>query len=291
MNTPHISTVIAGVAGLAVECHTDDPEVARSFSGISPQYVPVPGSPRQIYTVRRDANGELVVETDHRRLARTPHPGNAVVAIELDVRRAAEAHHARSIWLHAAGLVRENGRALLCIGASGAGKSTAAFTLLGAGWRYIADDAVLLDPIDRRLVGLDWSLRLAALPASRETLTAAGFTIAAANWVYSDGSSTSSFRLTPPPALVWSGTTPVRLDSCLFLERGSLAIETLSAGQALIRLWPQRVVRSDGYEPWEPGALAARLAGVSFATLRTERAEQLAPAVAEWMRGNRERTG
>jgi hypothetical protein len=288
MNTPHPFPVVAGVAGLVVECRTDDLEVAHRFSGIVPSNTPVPGLPRQIYEVCRDIDDELVVKTDHLCLARTPHPGNAVAAIELDLRRAAETYHARSIWLHAAALTRDDGSALLCIGASGAGKSTAAFALLAAGWQYLADDAVLLDPVDRRLIGLGWSLRLAALPAPRETLIAAGFTIASDKWVCSDGRrSVSSFRLTPPPASVWSGAAPLRLDRCLFLERGPLAIETLSAGQALIRLWPQRVARSDGREPWDPGTLAARLAGISFATLRTERVEQLAPAVAEWMRDDR----
>lgn len=94
-------------------------------------------------------------------------------------------------------------------------------------------------------------------------------------------------RLSPPPALAWNNLSPPRLDHCLFLERGPLAIEPLSPGQALLRLWPQRVRRSDGREPWEPGALAVRLAGVSFAVLRTARIDQLAPAVATWLRENR----
>jgi hypothetical protein len=94
---------------------------------------------------------------------------------------------------------------------------------------------------------------------------------------------TLKFRLAPPPTQVWSGTTPPRLDHCLFLERGPLALEPLTPGQALLRLWPRRILRSDGREPWEPGALAARLAGVSFAVLRTERIDQLVPAVAKWI--------
>lgn len=290
MSAMHSPPVTTRVAGLTVECCTDDLEVARRFSEIAPPNAPLPYLPRQIYEICRNTHGELVVKTDQRRLlARTVHPGNAVVTIELDVRRAAEAHHSTGIWLHAAGLTRVDGRALLCIGASGAGKSTAAFALLGAGWQYLADDAVLLDPVDRELTGLGWSLRLAALPAPRATLIAAGFTIARDEWVHDDGSVSSSFRLTPPPALVWNGTLPVRLDSCLFLERGPLALERLSIGQALLRLWPQRVIRSDGREPWEPGALAARLAGVAFATLRTERVDQLAPTIAEWMQVKKER--
>lgn len=280
MSLPLPFAVVAGVAGITVECRTDDPETARCFAEIIPPTAPLSGSPRHIYDIRRAANGYLLVTTDTLDLGRTPHPGNAVAAIEFDVKRAAETYHPESIWLHAAALAREDGSALLCIGASGAGKSTASLALLGAGWRYLADDAVLLDPVDRGLVGLGWPLRLADIP---ETLAVAGFVIASDKRIASGEGMTLKYRLTPPPALVWNGTRPARLDRCLFLERGPLALEPLSPGQALLRLWPRRILRSDGREPWEPGALAARLAGVQFAVLRTERIDQLVPAVAGWI--------
>jgi hypothetical protein len=53
--------------------------------------------------------------------------------------------HVRGLFgLHAAALVNPAGKGLLLVGASGSGKSTLALGLLGAGWRYLSDDAVLL---------------------------------------------------------------------------------------------------------------------------------------------------
>src|SRR6266850_5758567 len=46
--------------------------------------------------------------------------------------------------LHAAGLVAPDGSGVLIVGASGSGKSTITIGLIRAGWRYLADDAVLL---------------------------------------------------------------------------------------------------------------------------------------------------
>ena len=214
-----------------------------------------------------------------------------VAIVKPDLRRTAERRYPASIWLHAAALARDDGSALLCVGASGAGKSTAAFALLAAGWQYLNDDVVLFDPVDRTLIGLDRHLHLATLPFPRATLAAAGFTVASDTRGGSGQPMKSKFRLLPPPSRVWSGTVPARFDRCLFLERGPLALEPLTPGQALLRLWPRRICRNDGREPWEPGALAARLAGVQFAVLRTERIDQVVPAVTGWMGGQREGTG
>ena len=90
MSLPLPFAVVAGVAGITVECRTDDPETARCFAEIVPPTAPLSGSPRHIYDIRRAANGNLLVTTDTLHLGHTPHPGNAVAAIELDVKRAAE---------------------------------------------------------------------------------------------------------------------------------------------------------------------------------------------------------
>lgn len=283
--------IVAAVAGVVVECRTDDPDVARCFADIVPSNSPRPDQPRHIYEVRRDADGQLAVTADGLPLGRTPHPGNAVASIEFDVKRVTEAYHPGSIWLHAAALARDDGRALLCIGASGAGKSTATFALVDAGWQYLADDAVLLDPVDRTLVGLGWPLRLIALPAPPDVLAKSGFTVVRNKRATGGEASTVKFRLKPPPASVWGGAVPARLDHCLFLERGPLALEPLTPGHALLRLWPRRIRRNDGREPVEPGALAARLAGIRFAVLRTERIDQVVPAVTGWVEEKRKGRG
>ena len=46
--------------------------------------------------------------------------------------------------LHAAGLAAKNGIGVLLVGASGSGKSTLAIGLIRQGWKYLSDDAVLL---------------------------------------------------------------------------------------------------------------------------------------------------
>jgi hypothetical protein len=46
--------------------------------------------------------------------------------------------------LHAAGLIADDGKGVLLIGESGSGKSTLAIGLIRRGWRYLSDDAVLL---------------------------------------------------------------------------------------------------------------------------------------------------
>jgi hypothetical protein len=46
--------------------------------------------------------------------------------------------------LHAAALVRKDGRGVLVVGGSGSGKSTLAIALIRRGWSYLSDDAVVL---------------------------------------------------------------------------------------------------------------------------------------------------
>jgi hypothetical protein len=46
--------------------------------------------------------------------------------------------------LHGAGVVSASGQGMLIVGPSGSGKSTLALALIGAGWRYLSDEAVLL---------------------------------------------------------------------------------------------------------------------------------------------------
>ena len=54
--------------------------------------------------------------------------------------------------LHAAALVSPSGRGALIVGPSGSGKSTLALGLVRAGWRYLSDDAVLIQSVAGRAV-------------------------------------------------------------------------------------------------------------------------------------------
>ena len=53
------------------------------------------------------------------------------------------AHHDRYV-LHAAGLVSEDGRAYVVVGATGQGKSTMALAAVASGWGLLADDLVVI---------------------------------------------------------------------------------------------------------------------------------------------------
>src|SRR6476659_2002637 len=59
-------------------------------------------------------------------------------------------------YLHASGVVDQNGRALLFVGDSGAGKSTLAFGLARHGWSLLGDDGVVLEPTANEIVVHGW---------------------------------------------------------------------------------------------------------------------------------------
>lgn len=87
------------------------------------------------------------------RAAREPAQAELLLAL-------AEAARLRGWWpLHAAVAAR-GGRAVAVCGASGAGKSTAALRLHGAGYTVLAEDRAWVWPPDAEIVGLDRELRL-----------------------------------------------------------------------------------------------------------------------------------
>jgi serine kinase of HPr protein (carbohydrate metabolism regulator) len=60
--------------------------------------------------------------------------------------------------LHTAALERD-GRAVLVLGSSGAGKSTCLLSMIGAGWRCLSDDHPLLSQTPAGLRVLPWPAR------------------------------------------------------------------------------------------------------------------------------------
>jgi hypothetical protein len=76
-----------------------------------------------------------------------------------EVRRAIRYHTTRAFleartewfWVHAAA-ARRGGRGVLLPGSRGSGKSTLVTALVRAGWRYLSDEAVPLDPASDRAV-------------------------------------------------------------------------------------------------------------------------------------------
>ena len=60
-------------------------------------------------------------------------------------------------YVHASGVVNDNGSALIFVGASGTGKSTLAFALARRGWRMLGDDGVVLEPLSDSVLAHGWS--------------------------------------------------------------------------------------------------------------------------------------
>lgn len=74
----------------------------------------------------------------------------AVVREELDRIVVAEAAEAGCLAFHAAA-AETDGRSVAIVGPSGAGKSTLVAALVAAGWDYLTDEVVVLDPDDHRV--------------------------------------------------------------------------------------------------------------------------------------------
>lgn len=70
----------------------------------------------------------------------------AVLAAEMAMNLQVALGHRRHLLLHAAAVERD-GRAIIITGESGAGKSTLATMLATQGWRFMADEFVLIDPV------------------------------------------------------------------------------------------------------------------------------------------------
>ena len=59
-------------------------------------------------------------------------------------------------YVHASGVVNQNGLASIFVGESGSGKSTLAFALARQGWSMLGDDGVVLEPLDDTVLVHGW---------------------------------------------------------------------------------------------------------------------------------------
>lgn len=59
-------------------------------------------------------------------------------------------------FVHASGVVNEEGSALIFVGESGSGKSTLAFALARRGWKLLGDDGVVLEPLGDGVLVHSW---------------------------------------------------------------------------------------------------------------------------------------
>ncbi len=270
------------VAGMSVTCRTELAEVAACFGAVFPPTVGSVGEAGVVYEVK-SKEGTLCLTCLGQFVCYAQSAARAVAAMETDLSVHAEVHNPRSLWLHAAALVSPSGQGLLCVGPSGSGKSTISLLLLDHGFRYLAEDSVLFEPTTKQVLGLGLAIRLDALPSAPEHLLERGFVLSReTRWERDDAA--EAFRVRPPKELCWSSAEPVLATHCVFLERGPAALETRTAGQAFLGLWPERFHRQDGTEPWTPPALAAALPGMQYARLVTAQVSEVTPMLTQWMK-------
>ena len=190
------------------------------------------------------------------------------------------------VALHAACMVAPAGGAVLLPAASGTGKSTAALALAAEGWRCCSDDLTFWDPATGLASGTDLAVALkrAAPPVLARRL--AGWRHHAVRFRDTAGRFASrQAYLAPATSLPWRA----RLRAIGFLARGPgrPRIRTLTAGEALARLWPLRVRDTfDGGDRRPQPAMAAvarGLRGVALAEIRTGRVADVVPTIRRWL--------
>lgn len=104
--------------------------------------------PEHLYSVVEPGPGSdrgTRLYLDDRRIAASPSPGLAVATLLWHLNRSAVASLPGHLLIHAA-VVGTGGRAMLLPGRSGAGKTTLAAGLVGAGMGYLSDEVAAVDP-------------------------------------------------------------------------------------------------------------------------------------------------
>lgn len=238
-----------------------------------------------LYDLTPTADGRFALLRDGYPVAVTDQAINLVPLLQLDLRVAMEPEPTeRGLWLHAAGLERPGGGGLLVAGASGDGKSTSALLLCRRGYRLAADDLVWLVP-EGGFRGLGWAIGLERLPLGPAALGAEGFSLRRQAWCLDGGERLERWRVRPPEGAIADATGWLPLAGIAVLERGPCAVRPLTAGELLVRLWPLRIARVDGEEPWAPAALASALGEVPAVALRSDSPEAACAALADWAEG------
>ncbi len=188
------------------------------------------------------------------------------------------------VVLHAAACVSPQGTAVLFPGASGVGKSTTALALALQGWRCLSDDLVFVDLEAGQVNGCDPAIRLDQ-PAPPELAPLPGGWHHALHEVAGlKGEALRSHHYRPPLPSE-PGPWSVPIGAVVFPMRGHAAPVLVSPGQALERLWPQRVEMRHTLPPDSPSALAVALAGRPMVELSFAGIGAIAPTVTQWWAG------
>jgi hypothetical protein len=275
-------TLVGRLAGCRVGCTTCLARCLEEFEQVCLQLDEAVGGVDAAYELGAEADGRFRVMRDGREIAATPHAANLVVLVQMDLRSVVEQQaNGRGLWIHAAGLQAPGGGGVLLVGAASAGKSTAALLLCRSGWRLSADDAVWLVP-GRGFRGLGWAIGLAEPSVAVELLRAEGFRLHRQVWFHSESERTERWCINPPATAIANPAHWLVPAGIGFLERGPGAVRSLTAGEMIVRLWPQRIARADGTEPWAAAELADALARVPAAVIQSTTPQQAHQLIQQW---------
>ncbi|MBI5537402.1 MAG: hypothetical protein HY898_32060 [Deltaproteobacteria bacterium] len=217
-------------------------------------------------------------------VATTPHEENLFEMARIRVPAQVETGREGWLWLHAAAMLSPRGSCVMLVGRSGIGKSTSALMLARAGWKLLADDRVLFDPISRSVLGMNWAIRMDGPPHELSFLREEGFAVHEDRWIGEEVQRCASL-VVPPRSCLALPPGPMPVSACLVLERCSAGVERRTVGEMLPLLWPQRIARSDGTDPSSPAGLAAALSSIPMGVLSTRRAREVVGALESWLEG------
>jgi hypothetical protein len=188
---------------------------------------------------------------------------------------------ANRVALHAAACLSPQGSAVLFPGASGTGKSTTALAMALAGWRCLSDDLVFVDLESGHVNGCDPAIRLDEAASAELGPLPPGWRHGLHEVAGLEGETLRSHHYRPPIPTE-PGPWSVPIGAVVFPTRGDAEPVPLSPGQALERLWPQRLEVRHTQPPDSPFALAVALAGWPMVELAFAGVAAIAPTVSEW---------
>ena len=189
-----------------------------------------PEAPVLDYSVARGPDGELLIRRRCEELARADESGSFLYAFEHDLTVEVQKRRRDLYFLHAAALERE-GRAVLLVAESGAGKSTTAWALLHHGFRYASDELAPIELSSGRVHGFPHALCLKSDPPAPYALPGGVLRTSRARHV--------------PVELLPCGLArcPLPQDAIVFLryraDRHQPAIRPVGAAEATARLYVQ----------------------------------------------------
>lgn len=178
--------------------------------------------------------------------------GNRLTALLSEVTVQAITRAGGNLLLHAGGVARPDGATALLCGASGSGKSTLTAGLVAAGWSYVTDETICLDPQTLRITPFRRPLSLkpgshVVLPHLRPETSPPG------GWVVAP----SALKGAPPPA---APLLPELLVFPTYRAGVRLEVTPLSPGEAAFLAGTDSSRLSDTHGPLQALARLGRRA-------------------------------